>query len=170
VGARLDADGGLLDRHRMQPPPPDPTATGNFSTVDADGRLTVLDRDKLVTVRGGANVCPAEVERILAEHHALSAAAGCRVPDARLGARVAEVVTGHNWDLDVPSLVERCRAPSRRASPSAMPARSSTVNGRRSSTSTPSCLHCCYEALTPPPAAVMNDRGWTAGSAPSRSR
>jgi acyl-CoA synthetase (AMP-forming)/AMP-acid ligase II len=43
-------------------------ATGDIGHVDADGWLTILDRKKLMIVRGGANVSPAEVEAVLAEH------------------------------------------------------------------------------------------------------
>ena len=35
-------------------------ATGDIGSVDAGGWLTVVDRRKLVIVRGGANVYPAE--------------------------------------------------------------------------------------------------------------
>jgi long-chain acyl-CoA synthetase len=101
---------GYWDGNAIQPPPPGPTPTGDLGTVDADGWLTVLDRKKLVIVRGGANVYPAEVERVLAEHPAVAAAAVCGVPDARLGERVAAVITVHGPDLDIPSLVEHCRA------------------------------------------------------------
>src|SRR3546814_15812168 len=39
--------------------------TGDMGRVDADGFLWVLDRRSDLIIRGGANVYPAEVERII---------------------------------------------------------------------------------------------------------
>jgi long-chain acyl-CoA synthetase len=66
--------------------------TGDLGTVDDNGYLTVLDRRKLVIVRGGANVYPAEVERVLLAEPGVVAAAVFGVPDDRLGERVAVLV------------------------------------------------------------------------------
>jgi long-chain acyl-CoA synthetase len=79
--------------------------TGDLGTVE-DGWLRVLDRRKLVVVRGGANVYPAEVERVLLTLPGVSAAAVFGVPDERLGERVAAVVQGQ--DLAVADLVAGC--------------------------------------------------------------
>ncbi|ROO85197.1 acyl-CoA synthetase (AMP-forming)/AMP-acid ligase II [Actinocorallia herbida] len=84
-------------------------STGDIGHVDGDGWLTVLDRKKLVIVRGGANVYPAEVERVLAAHPEVAAAAVCAVPDARLGQRVAAVVQTAGGPLDAGALAEHCR-------------------------------------------------------------
>ena len=48
-------------------------ATSAF--LDDDGRLHVRDRKSLVILRGGANVYPAEVERVLLDHPAVDAGA-----------------------------------------------------------------------------------------------
>lgn len=66
--------------------------TGDLGTVDSDGFLTVVDRRKLVIVRGGANVYPAEVERVLIAEPGVVAAAVFGVPDDRLGERVGVLV------------------------------------------------------------------------------
>jgi acyl-CoA synthetase (AMP-forming)/AMP-acid ligase II len=66
--------------------------TGDLGAVDADGWLHVRDRVKLVVVRGGANVYPAEVERVLLTVPGVEAAAVFGVPDERLGQRVAALV------------------------------------------------------------------------------
>jgi len=66
--------------------------TGDIGFVDDDGWLHVLDRLNLVIVRGGANVYPAEVERVLL---AIDGVAGCAVlglADERLGERVVAAV------------------------------------------------------------------------------
>lgn len=66
--------------------------TGDIGFLDDDGRLHVRDRKSLVILRGGANVYPAEVERVLLDHPAVEAGAVLGVPDERLGERVAAVV------------------------------------------------------------------------------
>ena len=56
--------------------PADPglVLTGDVGWVDAGGWLTMVDRKKLMIVRGGANVSPAEVEGVLLEHPSVAAA------------------------------------------------------------------------------------------------
>lgn len=66
--------------------------TGDVGFLDSDGRLHVRDRKSLVIIRGGANVYPAEVERVLLEHPAVASGAVFGIPDERLGERVAAVV------------------------------------------------------------------------------
>jgi acyl-CoA synthetase (AMP-forming)/AMP-acid ligase II len=78
--------------------------TGDLGFVDDDGWLHVIDRRNLVIIRGGANVYPAEVERVLA---AVDGVAGCAVlgvADERLGERVVAAVeadAGASLDADV---------------------------------------------------------------------
>lgn len=77
--------------------------TGDIGFLDEDGMLHVRDRKSLVILRGGANVYPAEVERVLLDHPAVEAGAVLGVPDERLGERVAAVVqaaAGAEVDLD----------------------------------------------------------------------
>lgn len=83
---------GFRERGGVRPPEPGPVPTGDVGTVDGEGWLTVLDRKKLVIIRGGANVYPLEVERVIATHPDVAAVAVCAVPDDRLGQRVAAVV------------------------------------------------------------------------------
>ena len=80
---------------------PEPTAevlaggelhTGDLGYLDPDGVLHVRDRKSLVIIRGGANVYPAEVERVLLEAPGVGAGAVLGVPDERLGERVMAVV------------------------------------------------------------------------------
>ena len=66
--------------------------TGDIGEVDADGFLFVRDRKNLVIIRGGANVYPAEVERVLGEAPGVDACAVFGIPDERLGERVMSVV------------------------------------------------------------------------------
>jgi long-chain acyl-CoA synthetase len=69
-----------------------PLPTGDIGSVDGDGWLTVVDRKKLIIVRGGANVYPAEVERVIRLHPAVTSVAVFGIPDGRLGERVAALV------------------------------------------------------------------------------
>ena len=62
--------------------------TDDIGELDGDGRLFVKDRRTDLIVRGGANVYPAEVERILSDHPAVAACAVLGLPDERLGQRV----------------------------------------------------------------------------------
>ncbi len=84
--------------------------TGDIGTVTEDGEVFVHDRRKLMIVRGGANVYPAEVERTLQAVPGVIAAAVLGVPDDRLGARVAAVVqTAESAAPDADALAEHCR-------------------------------------------------------------
>jgi long-chain acyl-CoA synthetase len=66
--------------------------TGDLGDLGDDGYLRIRDRKSLLIVRGGANVYPAEVERVLLEAPGVAACAVLGVPDERLGERVVAVV------------------------------------------------------------------------------
>ncbi len=66
--------------------------TGDVGFLEPDGTLFIRGRRNELILRGGANVYPAEVERVLGEHPAVAAAAVLGLPDARLGERVVAVV------------------------------------------------------------------------------
>jgi long-chain acyl-CoA synthetase len=100
---------GFWEQDGVRPPEPGPIPTGDVGTVDGDGWLTVLDRKKLVIVRGGANIYPLEVERVIATHPDVAEVAVCAVPDDRLGQRVAAVVQSAGPPLDLEALAELCR-------------------------------------------------------------
>ncbi|WP_406327650.1 class I adenylate-forming enzyme family protein [Streptomyces sp. NBC_00203] len=100
---------GFWERGGIRPAEPGPVPTGDIGTVDGDGWLTVLDRKKLVIVRGGANVYPLEVERVIAAHPDVAGVAVCAVPDDRLGQRVAAVVESAGPPLDLEALAALCR-------------------------------------------------------------
>ncbi len=83
--------------------------TGDIGLLDQDGWLHVRDRKNLLILRGGANVYPAEVERVL---HAIDGVAGSAVTgvdDVRLGQRVvAAVELDAGATLTGADLAERC--------------------------------------------------------------
>jgi acyl-CoA synthetase (AMP-forming)/AMP-acid ligase II len=66
--------------------------TGDLATVDRDGWLTITGRLKELIIRGGENIVPAEVERVLEAHPAIVQAVVVGYLDERLGQRVAACV------------------------------------------------------------------------------
>lgn len=86
-----------------------PMATGDIGTVDDDGWLTVLDRKKLVIIRGGANIYPLEVERIISTHPDVAKVAVYPISDDRLGQRVAAVIESVGPAVEFAELAELCR-------------------------------------------------------------
>jgi long-chain acyl-CoA synthetase len=59
--------------------------TGDFGWLDDDGELYVADRRVDLIVRGGSNVYPAEIERVLAADVRVADCAVVAQPDERLG-------------------------------------------------------------------------------------
>jgi acyl-CoA synthetase (AMP-forming)/AMP-acid ligase II len=98
---------GTWSAGRLHPNEETTTRTGDIGWVSEDGWLSMVDREKLVIVRGGANVYPAEVERVLTEHPAVRAAVVIGVPDDRLGERVAALIESEA-DLDTEELRAFC--------------------------------------------------------------
>ena len=85
--------------------------TGDIGFLDDEGYLHLRDRKSLVIIRGGANVYPAEVERVLLEAPGVGAAAVFGAPDERLGERVvAVVVTEPGAELDEEAVRSHCLA------------------------------------------------------------
>lgn len=66
--------------------------TDDLGWVDENGYLFVRGRKKVLIVRGGANVYPAEVERVLLAAEGVRGCAVLGKPDDRLGERVVAVV------------------------------------------------------------------------------
>jgi acyl-CoA synthetase (AMP-forming)/AMP-acid ligase II len=85
--------------------------TGDLGYLTADGDLVVTDRKGDLILRGGANVYPAEVERVLHEEPGVAACAVVGVPDERLGERVAAaIVVGPGAQLTADQLRTHCAA------------------------------------------------------------
>lgn len=66
--------------------------TGDVGRLDDEGHLFVLDRRNDLILRGGANVYPAEVERVLHQDTRVSGCAVVGRADERLGERVVAFV------------------------------------------------------------------------------
>lgn len=85
--------------------------TGDMAYRDTDGFLHIVDRKKDMVVTGGFNVYPREIEDVLTEDPALSAAAVIGVPDVKWGeALKAFVVAKPGETVDVDSLIARVKA------------------------------------------------------------
>ncbi|TQR82792.1 long-chain-fatty-acid--CoA ligase [Mycobacterium hodleri] len=67
--------------------------TGDIGRVDDEGYIFVEDRLKDMIITGGENVYSIEVERVIAEHPAVSEVAVIGVPDERWGESVKAVVS-----------------------------------------------------------------------------
>jgi long-chain acyl-CoA synthetase len=65
---------------------------GDIGYVDEDGYIFLNDRSVDMVISGGVNIYPAECERILMQHPALSDAAAVGLPDGDMGERMAAVV------------------------------------------------------------------------------
>ncbi|MGV0838147.1 AMP-binding protein [Mycolicibacterium thermoresistibile] len=67
-------------------------ATGDIGRIDADGRLTVVDRAKDIIITGGENVSSREVEDVLSGHPDVDMCAVVAAPDEHWGEAVCAVV------------------------------------------------------------------------------
>ncbi|MEU5692354.1 class I adenylate-forming enzyme family protein [Actinosynnema sp. NPDC020468] len=91
-------DDDLNVRHRT---PDGWVRTGDLGVFDAEGYLTVVGRRDDVVIRGGENISPAEVERLLVGHPAITDVACVGVPDPLMGQRLCACVVG---EVDVADL------------------------------------------------------------------
>ncbi|WP_421849314.1 class I adenylate-forming enzyme family protein [Novosphingobium sp.] len=66
--------------------------TGDIGALDGNGYLTIKDRRNDLIIRGGANIYPAEIERILAAEPGVRAGVVVGLADERLGERVVAVI------------------------------------------------------------------------------
>jgi len=79
--------------------------TGDLATLDEAGWLSIIGRLRQLIIRGGENIVPAEVERVLEAHPAVDQAVVVGYPDDRLGQKVAACVVAR-----APFDLEECRA------------------------------------------------------------
>jgi O-succinylbenzoic acid--CoA ligase len=84
--------------------------TGDLGSVEPGGHLRVVGRKSQIIIRGGANVYPAEVERVLVEAPGVGACAVVGVPDERLGERVGALVEpAAGVTVDLAAVLDFCR-------------------------------------------------------------
>ena len=81
---------------------------GDVGHVDEEGYLYVTGRTSDMVISGGVNIYPAECERVLIGHPAVTAAAVFGVPDDEMGERLAGVACTDR-DVEEADLTEYCR-------------------------------------------------------------
>ena len=75
---------------------------GDMGWLDEDGYLYLADRRTYLIISGGANIYPAEIEAVLAEHPAVDTAVAIGLPDEDLGQLVHAIVqVRDNWPVPV---------------------------------------------------------------------
>jgi long-chain acyl-CoA synthetase len=72
--------------------PADRLRTGDMGTLDSNGNLLIRGRRTSLILRGGSNVYPAEVERVILQLPQVEGVAVVGYPDERLGQRVGAAV------------------------------------------------------------------------------
>jgi acyl-CoA synthetase (AMP-forming)/AMP-acid ligase II len=83
---------------------------GDFATVEADGRITLLGRGSVSINSGGEKIFPEEVEAAVKSHPAVYDAVVVGVPDERWGQRVAAVVQPREGQTPtIEDVQEHCR-------------------------------------------------------------
>lgn len=84
--------------------------SGDHGRLAADGWLTIADRSSELILRGGSNVYPAEIERILHRHELVADCAVVGRPDLRMGMLTVACVLPAREGLDIATLTEELRA------------------------------------------------------------
>lgn len=76
---------------------------GDIGFMDGDGYLTIVDRSEDMIVRGGVNVAPQELEKLILSHPKVVEVAVAGFPDKIMGQEIAAFVVGQT-DLTVSEL------------------------------------------------------------------
>lgn len=79
--------------------------TGDIGMIDADGELYIQSRRSDLIVRGGANIYPAEIERVIRQNPDVVDCAVLGAPDSRLG-EVPAAFVQVSADVDSAALLE----------------------------------------------------------------
>jgi len=83
--------------------------SGDLGTLDEDGYISIVGRDKDLIISGGYNVYPKEVELCIDELDGVAESAVIGVPDADFGERVTAVVVAESDDLDEEAVITALR-------------------------------------------------------------
>jgi long-chain acyl-CoA synthetase len=84
--------------------------TGDLAKSDLSGYLTITGRIKELIIRGGQNIAPAEIEEVVVRHPQVRDCAVVGVKHVTLGEVPCLFVVAKDKDLDVPALLDHCRA------------------------------------------------------------
>ncbi len=84
---------------------------GDFATIEADGRITLLGRGSVSINSGGEKIYPEEVEGVLKAHPDVFDVLVVGVPDERWGERVTAIVQARpGREPQLEDLMEHCRS------------------------------------------------------------
>ena len=140
-------DGGVLARPTRRPPTRSSgwLRTGDLGLIDDRGLLRLAGRRKEMFIRGGYNVYPAEVERVLADHPAVAEVVVVPRPDEVMGELGVAVVVPAD-PAQPPDPRGRCAPSSSRGWPAtSCPRRSASSTSSRS----PRCRRSTAAAWPP---------------------
>jgi acyl-CoA synthetase (AMP-forming)/AMP-acid ligase II len=85
--------------------------TGDIGYRDADGFYYIVDRKSDMIIRGGENIYPREIDEVLYQHPAITAAAAIGVPDPLYGEEVAAfIVLKSEAETTEEEIIAFCRA------------------------------------------------------------
>ncbi|WP_183231291.1 class I adenylate-forming enzyme family protein [Bradyrhizobium sp. SBR1B] len=84
--------------------------TGDLAKSDPSGYLTITGRIKELIIRGGQNIAPAEIEEVVVKHPQVRDCAVVGMRHATLGEVPCLFVVAKDEALDIPALLEHCRA------------------------------------------------------------
>ena len=85
--------------------------TGDVGYRDKEGFYYIVDRKSDMIIRGGENIYPREIDEVLYQHPAISAAAVVGVPDELYGEEVAGfVVLREGSEVSEQEIIEFCKA------------------------------------------------------------
>jgi len=85
--------------------------TGDIGYRDAEGFYFIVDRKSDMIIRGGENIYPREIDEVLYQHPAVSAAAVVGVPDQLYGEEVTGfVVLREGSEVSAEEMIEFCKS------------------------------------------------------------
>lgn len=73
---------------------------GDIGFVDAEGFLTIVDRESDMIVRGGVSVAPQELEKLIRTHSKVQDVAVAGFPDDTLGQEIAVFIVSEHGTID----------------------------------------------------------------------
>jgi long-chain acyl-CoA synthetase len=79
---------------------PDWGIPGDIGFLDDDGFLTIVDRESDVIVRGGVNVAPQELEKLIRTHPKVQDVAVAGFPDETMGQEIAAFIVSEQGTVD----------------------------------------------------------------------
>jgi len=83
--------------------------TGDIGFMDEQGYFQIIDRKKDMIIVSGFNVCPNEVEAVIASHRDVLEVGVIGIPDKELGEMVTAVIVSKNKDLSLDDIRQHCK-------------------------------------------------------------